>query len=89
MREPEEEIRSRMEKAVKNHGLEKLMNRSIFKLSGGEKQKIACAGVPVMEPEVFVPDEPSSNLDAASILELREIHVLQMLLRTGETLRGN
>ncbi len=42
-----------------------------------------------MEPEVFGLDEPSSNLDAASILELREIHVLQMLLRTGETLRGN
>ncbi len=39
MREPEEEIRFRMEKAVKTHGLEKLMNRSIFKLSGGEKQK--------------------------------------------------
>ena len=70
---PEEEIRARMEKAVKTHGLAKLMNRSIFKLSGGEKQKIACAGVSVMEPEVFVLDEPSSNLDAASISELREI----------------
>ena len=49
------------------------MNRNIFELSGGEKQKIACAGVSIMEPEVLVLDEPSSNLDAASIQNLREI----------------
>ena len=49
------------------------MDRNIFHLSGGEKQKIACAGVSIMEPDVFVMDEPSSNLDAASILDLRKI----------------
>lgn len=47
------------------------MNRNIFHLSGGEKQKIACAGASIMEPDVFVMDEPSSNLDAESILDLR------------------
>ena len=41
--------------------------------SGGEKQKIACAGVSIMEPDVLVMDEPSSNLDASSILDLRAI----------------
>lgn len=70
---PETEIRERMDRTVKAHHLEKLLNRSIFQLSGGEKQKIACGSVSVMQPEVFVLDEPSSNLDAASILELREI----------------
>ena len=49
------------------------MDRNIFHLSGGEKQKIACAGVSIMEPDVLVMDEPSSNLDAASILDLRKI----------------
>ena len=39
------------------------MGRNIFHLSGGEKQKIACAGVSIMEPDVLVMDEPSSNLD--------------------------
>ena len=47
------------------------MGRNIFHLSGGEKQKIACAGVSIMEPNVLVMDEPSSNLDASSILALR------------------
>ena len=49
------------------------MGRNIFHLSGGEKQKIACAGVSIMEPDVLVMDEPSSNLDASSILDLRAI----------------
>ena len=48
------------------------MDRNIFHLSGGEKQKVACAGVSIMEPEVLVLDEPSSNLDAASISDLRK-----------------
>ncbi len=42
-------------------GWRSLMDRNIFHLSGGEKQKIACAGVSIMEPDVLVMDEPSSN----------------------------
>lgn len=68
---PEQSIRERLEKTVRDFRLEKLMGRNIFHLSGGEKQKIACAGVSIMEPDVFVMDEPSSNLDASSILDLR------------------
>ena len=45
----------------------------MMQLSGGEKQKIACAGVSIMKPDIFVLDEPSSNLDAASIMDLRRI----------------
>lgn len=50
-----------------------MIGRNIFQLSGGEKQKIACAGVSIMKPDIFVLDEPSSNLDAASIMDLRRI----------------
>lgn len=71
--QPEKDIRERFAKTVRDFRLEKLMDRNIFHLSGGEKQKIACAGVSIMEPDVLVIDEPSSNLDAASILDLREI----------------
>ena len=71
--QPEKDIRERLAKTVRDFRLEKLMDRNIFPLSGGEKQKIACAGVSIMEPDVLVMDEPSSNLDAASILDLRKI----------------
>lgn len=70
---PEEIIRKRLNETVENFQMEHLMNRNIFHLSGGEKQKIACAGVSIMEPDIFVLDEPSSNLDASSIQKLREI----------------
>ena len=70
--QPEKDIRERLAKTVRDFRLEKLMDRNIFHLSGGEKQKVACAGVSIMEPEVLVLDEPSSNLDAASISDLRK-----------------
>ena len=69
--QPGQCIRERLEKTVRDFRLEKLMGRNIFHLSGGEKQKIACAGVSIMEPDVLVMDEPSYNLDASSILDLR------------------
>ena len=71
--QPEQSIRERLDKTIRDLRLEKLMGRNIFHLSGGEKQKIACAGVSIMEPDVLVMDEPSSNLDASSILDLRAI----------------
>ena len=70
---PREEIFRRLEKTAAALGLEPLLGRSIFELSGGEKQKIACGGAFMMEPGVFVLDEPSSNLDADAILDLREL----------------
>ena len=70
---PEEEIYTRMGRVVEEFHIKDLMNRSIFQLSGGQKQTIACAGVSVMKPDVFVLDEPSSNLDAHSIRKLHNI----------------
>ncbi len=70
---PEAEIRRRMDKTVYEMRIEGLLGRSIFNLSGGEKQKIACAGVAAMLPELIVLDEPTSNLDLDAIDELREV----------------
>ncbi len=69
----ETEIQKRIDKTVADMRIEKLQNRSIFNLSGGEKQKIACAGVAAMLPELIVLDEPTSNLDLYAINELRDI----------------
>ncbi|MCR4862266.1 MAG: ABC transporter ATP-binding protein [Ruminococcus sp.] len=70
---PEAEVRRRINKTVVDMNIQKLLGRSIFNLSGGEKQKIACAGVAAMLPELIVLDEPTSNLDLDAIDELREI----------------
>uniref|UniRef100_UPI0025E8849F ABC transporter ATP-binding protein n=1 Tax=Ruminococcus sp. TaxID=41978 RepID=UPI0025E8849F len=70
---PDVEIQKRIDKTVADMHIEKLQNRSIFNLSGGEKQKIACAGVSAMLPELIVLDEPTSNLDLDAIKELRDI----------------
>ena len=70
---PETEIRLRIDSTVSEMHIQKLIGRSIFNLSGGEKQKIACAGVAAMLPELIVLDEPTSNLDLDAIDELREI----------------
>lgn len=70
---PEEEIKRRLERTIELFSLQYLRNRSIFELSGGEKQKIACAGVHCMYPDIIVMDEPTSNLDLDAIAGLRSI----------------
>lgn len=62
----------RMQEVTEKLHLENLRKRSIFELSGGEKQRIAFASVYAMNPEVYLLDEPSSNLDEKSVEELRE-----------------
>ena len=80
---PREDILRRLDSTVEALKLQKLLDRSIFELSGGEKQKISCAGAFMMEPQVFVLDEPSSNLDADSSLDLRD--VIAYLKSLGKT----
>ena len=70
---PETEVRSRVERAVNEMNLKPLLDRSIFELSGGEKQRIACGSVSTLSPEVMVLDEPTSNLDFPGIESLRNI----------------
>lgn len=68
-----EVILDRVKNTVSNFKIQSLMERSIFELSGGEKQKIACASVSATGPEIFILDEPSSNLDTEAIEDLREL----------------
>ena len=70
---PKEEILKRVDATVRNFQIERLMGKSLFKLSGGEKQMIACASVSVHTPNIIVLDEPSSNLDTSHIAILKDI----------------
>ena len=68
-----DEIEQRIDHVVNNHDLAPLMDRSIFRLSGGEKQKIACASIAVEPLDVIILDEPSANLDYKGICELQKM----------------
>ena len=70
---PEQEIIDKVNATVKEMSLEPLMNRSLFNLSGGQKQKIACASVAVTGNKIILLDEPSANLDLKTIDELSEL----------------
>lgn len=81
---PREEIVKRVKKTADDLNITNLLNRSIFSLSGGEKQKIAFASVYAMNPEVYLLDEPSANLDSDAIYALREY--IQILKNQGKTI---
>ena len=69
----EEEILRRMDSTIKDMQLAPLMGRSLFQLSGGQKQKIACASVAVTGNQIILLDEPSANLDLRTIEELASL----------------
>ena len=80
---PSNEIQTNVEGAFSRLGMMALKNRSLFQLSSGEKQKIALASAYAMQPDVYVLDEPSANLDATATMALKEL--LQELKRQGNT----
>ncbi|AAK81041.1 energy-coupling factor transport system ATP-binding protein [Clostridium acetobutylicum] len=61
----EEEVSTRVKKAMKMVGLEynDFKDKSPFELSGGQKRRVAIAGVVAMEPKVLILDEPTAGLD--------------------------
>lgn len=79
-----QEIASRIKQTAKDLQIKYLMNRNIFNLSGGEKQIIAFASIYAMSPQVYVLDEPSSNLDIQAIEKVRKI--LSLLKQQGKTI---
>lgn len=80
---PQERMERCVVETAKALRIENLLGRNIFALSGGEKQKIAFASVYAMEPEIYLLDEPSSNLDMTALGALRE-H-LRLIKSQGKT----
>lgn len=54
-------------------GIEHLLDRPLHELSGGEKQRVAIASVLVTDPDLLIFDEPTSNLDPASVREVFDL----------------
>jgi len=66
---PREEIFERVDRAMQHLGIGVLRDRETHNLSGGEKQKVALAGVLAMRPSLLILDEPLASLDPASAQE--------------------
>ena len=77
-------IRDRVYETADALHINSLLDRNIFQLSGGEKQKIAFASIYAVNPDIYVLDEPSSNLDNHAINELQSM--LQFLKSHGKTI---
>jgi len=82
-RYPKEEIKNRVNEASEILGINKFLTRKPKQLSGGERQRVALGRAIVRKPEVFLFDEPLSNLDAKMRVQMRtEIHKLRLRLQT-------
>ena len=79
----EGEVRGRVREALELLGADHLSARSPFALSGGEKRRVAIAGVLAMGPEVLVLDEPTAGLDPHARSEL--IDLVGRLKASGTT----
>ena len=79
MKLSEEEVDKRVKEALQTVGLsEAVYEKSPFELSGGQKRRVAIAGVLAMNPEVLILDEPTAGLDPKGRVEIlyaiKELH---------------
>ena len=81
---PEDEILKRLNETVKRFSVEKLLERGMFELSGGEKQQIACASIDMEKTKIILLDEPSANLDYEAINRLKEL--ISIWKKEGKTI---
>ncbi len=80
---PRAEMRERITEVLSRLHLEHYRKQATHALSGGQRQQVAAAGLLVMEPSIFLFDEPFANLDARAIDELEGL--ITALRREGHT----
>ena len=80
---PREEMKSRVEDALKLTGISDLADRSPYSLSGGQQQRVALTSILVMQPKVLVLDEPTSQMDPIGTREV--FGVIRKLSEQGIT----
>ncbi len=74
---------TKLEAVLEQVGLEDRMDGNAVKLSGGEKQRLQLARVMLLEPEVYLLDEPTSSLDPLSARDVEQ--VIATIARSGKT----
>ncbi|MDR2865481.1 MAG: energy-coupling factor ABC transporter ATP-binding protein [Spirochaetaceae bacterium] len=79
-----EEINNKIDKLAETLDIKKLLHKTPFHLSDGEKKKTAIAGVLIMDPDVLIMDEPTNALDPRSQSWL--LRVIEALHKAGKTL---
>lgn len=79
-----EEIRRRVEEMIETANLTDLADRNPYELSGGQQQRVALAAILVMQQDILVIDEPTSQLDPQSTDDVFEL-ILQMK-KLGKTI---
>lgn len=80
---PQDQIRARVDSVIEMLGLTHLKDRAPYKLSGGEKKKVAIASVLSVNPEVLILDEPTNGLDPRTQRWL--VNLLVALNQAGKT----
>jgi len=80
---PRAEMHQRTSFVLKQLKLEHYQGQLTYALSGGQRQQIAAAGIVVMQPSIFLFDEPFANLDSRAVDELEEL--IKGLLAKGST----
>ena len=83
---PQEESEARAKEALQSVGLsEEFYKQSPFELSGGQKRRVAIAGVLAMKPQILILDEPTAGLDPQGRTEILEL-IKEMQIKTGMTI---
>src|SRR5437764_2379873 len=70
---PRAEMRKRIAEVAQQLGLQEYLGQATFALSGGQRQQVAAAGILVMQPSIYLFDEPFANLDARAVDELEKL----------------
>ncbi|MEG0249355.1 MAG: ABC transporter ATP-binding protein [Peptostreptococcus sp.] len=79
-----EKISGKIESALDSINGKKLIDKNLFQLSSGEKQKVAIASINAIDPPIYVFDEPSANLDMESVESLKGL--MSSLKKAGKTM---
>jgi len=67
---PRAAMRKRIAEVAQQLGLQEYLGQATFALSGGQRQQVAAAGILVMQPSIYLFEEPFANLDARAVDEL-------------------
>ncbi|MCL7390204.1 MAG: energy-coupling factor ABC transporter ATP-binding protein [Thaumarchaeota archaeon] len=81
---PREEVRRRVEDSLRGVNAIHLRGRDVNELSGGEKQRIAIAGILALDPPIVLMDEPLANLDSEGVWLVQE--QIKMMKKRGKTI---